>query len=131
GRPSCRLAGLVAGGSVSGSARWRDLVRPDDPVARPRASNLQLSNAAGPGARLLGGRRYHRLPPAPQRHRLALLRRGRHDRPQLLRGRLRPVLARGRIRDGRPRRDGGVVLVVVVGASGIRPHELLVAVVPR
>src|SRR5215207_2673834 len=51
--------------------------------------------------------------------------------PQLLRRGLRRVLAGERFRHGCPRRDGGVVLLVVVDASGIRTHELLVAVVPR
>src|SRR5215218_5365074 len=110
----------------------RALVRSDDPVERSRASRLlRLGHAVRPGARLLGGRRHYRLPPAPQRHRLDLRRRGRHDRLQLLRGGLRRVLARERFGPGEPRRDGGVVLLVVVDSSGIPTHELLVAAVPR
>ena len=131
GRPSCRLAGLVAGGSVSGSARGRDLVRSDDPVARPRRptySSVTLAVLALAFS-VVGAIIASRQP----RNAIGWLFCGVGVTIGLssFAGELRRVLARGRIRDGRPRRDGGVVLVVVVDPSGIRPHDLLAAVVPR
>jgi hypothetical protein len=44
---------------------------------------------------------------------------------------LRRVLARRRFRPRKPRRDGSVVLVVVVEPPGVHPHEFPAALVPR